>query len=86
MENIERNFTLGEKVVGLTFNPAKDEKVNKAKELMAKAIDLLEEDHNEKTDNGQGMSSWTRNVLRTAAFNAIIAGQMALVKYLTWND
>lgn len=57
---------------------------------MAEAIDLLEKDHGEKTDNGNMMSSWTRNVFRTAAFNAIIATQMALIKYLTerliiWN-
>ena len=32
------------------------------------------------------MSSWTRNVFRTSAFNAIIAAQMALVKYLTWKN
>lgn len=53
---------------------------------MAEAIDLLEQHHQEKTDNGKTMASWHRNVFRTQAFNSIISAQMALVKYLTWND
>lgn len=81
-----RELTFGEQAVGLSFNPSNLPRVDEAKKLMARAIDLLGEEHNEKTDNGQAMSSWTRNVFRTAAFNAIIAGQMALVKYLTWRN
>ena len=84
-ENMEE-LTFGQKAVGLTFNPSGDDNVTKAKQLMAEAIDLLEKDHDEKTDNGNMMSSWTRNVFRTAAFNAIVAAQMALVKYLTWKN
>jgi hypothetical protein len=79
-------LTFGEKAVGYNFNPSKQNNVDTAKQLMAKAIDLLEYHHNTITDNGKAMSSWTRNVLRTAAFTAIIAAQTALVKYLTWND
>ena len=42
MENqVERELTFGEKAVGLTFNPSGDEKVNKAKQLMAESWDLL---------------------------------------------
>lgn len=85
MENTIRLLTFGEEAVGLSFNPSNLPRVDEAKKLMARAIDLLEEEHSEKTDKGPAMSSWTRNVLRTAAFNAIIAGQMALVKYLTWS-
>ena len=84
---VEKNeLTFGEKAVGLPFNPSNDDKVSLAKQLIANTIDLLEEDHKEKTFNGQAMSSWTRNVFRTAAFNALIAAQMAVVKYLTWKD
>ena len=82
----QQELTLRKKAVGLTFNPSGEENVTKAKQLMAEAIDLLEKDHDEKTDNGNMMSSWTRNVFRTAAFNAIVAAQMALVKYLTWKN
>ena len=84
---VEKNeLTFGEKAVGLPFNPSNDDKVSLAKQLIADTIDLLEEDHKEKTFNGQAMSSWTRNVFITAAFNALIAAQMAVVKYLTWKD
>ena len=82
----QQELTFGQKAVGLAFNPSGEDNVTKAKQLMAETIDLLENDHAEKTDNGNMMSSWTRNVFRTAAFNAIIAAQMALVKYLTWKD
>ena len=82
----ERELTFGEKAVGLTFNPSGDEKVNRAKKLMADALDLLKEVEAQKTDYGNAMSSWEANVFRTNAFNKIIDAQMSLVKYITWND
>ena len=82
----EKELTFGQKAVGLTFNPSGDDKVGKAKQLCADLIDLLEADHAEKTDNGATTSSWIRNVFRTAAFNALIAAQMAVVKYITWKE
>lgn len=86
MENqAGRGLTFGEKAVGLTFNPSGDEKVNKAKRLMADAIDLLKDVEIEKTKNGNQMTSWESNVFRTNAFNKIVDAQMALVKYITWN-
>jgi hypothetical protein len=79
-------LTFGQKAVGLTFNPSGDDKVTKAKQLSASLIDLVENHHNEITDNGNKMSSWIMNVFRTAAFNALIASQMAVVKYLTYKQ
>ena len=85
MENtVRKELTFGEKAVGLTFNPSGDEKVNKAKQLMADALDLLKESEAEKTDNGNAIVSWESNVLRTEAFNSIVRAQMSLVKYITW--
>ena len=81
-----QELTNGQKLVGLTFNPSGREDVNKAKQLSADLIDLVEANHNEATDNGQARASWYRNVLRTAAINAIVTAQMAVVKILTWND
>jgi hypothetical protein len=81
----ERELTFGEKAVGLTFNPSGDEKVNKAKRIMAEALDLLKEAEEEKTDNGKAMQSWEANVFRTNAINKIVDAQMSLVKYITWN-
>lgn len=86
MENTIIGPTFGEKAVGYKFNPSGQNNVDEAKQLMAKSIDLLEREYNIATDNGRAVSSWTRSVLRTAAFNAIITAQMALVKYLTWRD
>lgn len=88
MENpsTNRELTFGEEAVGVNFNPSQLPNVDKAKQLMAEAIDLLEEDHKEKVDTIDFPPSWTRNVLRTAAFNALVAAQMALVKYLTWKN
>lgn len=82
----ERELTFGEKAVGLTFNPLGDEKINRAKRLMADALDLLKEVEAEKTDGGKAMSSWEANVFRTNAFNKIVDAKMALVNYITWNN
>ena len=84
MENKE--LTFGQKAVGVKFNPSGDEGVNKAKQLSADLIDLLKEYKNVKTDYEAKKVSWTTNVLFTAAFNAVVAAQMAVFKYLTWND
>lgn len=85
LNNTGRGLTFGEKAVGLTFYPSGDEKVNRAKQLMADALDLLKEVEAEKTDNGNAMASWEANVFRTNAFNKIVDAQMSLVKYITWN-
>jgi len=80
----ERALTFGESAVGLTFNPSGDEKVNKAKRLMADALDLLMEAESEKTDNRKYVEGWEGIVFRTNAFNKIVDAQMSLVKYITW--
>ena len=82
----QQELTFGQKAVGLLFNPSGEDNVTKAKQLMAEAIDLLEKDHAEKTNNGAGSITWFRHLFKTNAFNAIIAAQMTLVKYLTWKD
>ena len=85
MENeTKRELTFGESAVELTFNPSGDEKVNKAKRLMADALDLLKDSELEKTEYGNKMTSWEANVFRTNAFNKIVDAQMSLVKYITW--
>jgi len=89
MENqVSRGLTFGEKAVGLTFNPSGDEKVNKAKRLMADSLDLLKEAEAEKAKSSAGnkIASWEANVFRTNAFNKIVDAQMSLVKYITWKD
>lgn len=75
-----RELTFSEKAVGLTFNPSGDERVNRAKAICAELIDML------GISPSMPPSSWATNVLRTAAFNAIIAAQMAVVKFITWKE
>ena len=86
IENTVIELTFGEKAVGYAFNPSGDEDVSKAKKLIADAIDLLETVHNKKTSNGAKTTSWFHNVFRTQTFNALIAAQMAVVKFITWKE
>lgn len=72
-------LTFGQKAVGLSFNPSGDERVNRAKTICAELIDML-------GLPPENLSSWVTSVFRTAAFNAIIAAQMAVVKFITWKE
>lgn len=88
LEKEQPELTFGQLAVGLKFNPSGDETVNKAKQLCADLIDLVEQkmEFNETTKEAGTRLSWTTNVFRTAAFNAIIASQIAVVKFLTWKN
>jgi len=77
--------TQGMELVGYSFNPSNLPQVDKAKKLSATLIDMVLIDHEIKTESGNKMVSWNRNILKTAAINAIIAAQMAIVKILTWS-
>lgn len=90
---MEIKQTFGQEAVGLTFNPSGNDKVDKAKQLAAELIDLLESDYSEKTTstvNKEGDKinevGWTTHALFLAAFNETVAAQMAVVKFLTWKD
>ena len=52
---------------------------------MAEAIDLVEEDYAERTDNGHTICSRETASFRTNAVMETITAQMAIVKYLTWS-
>jgi hypothetical protein len=84
MEDTVIPLTYGEQLVGLTFNPSGDERVIKAKKLMAQTIDLVEEAHNERTDGGNIVCSRETATFRTNAVVETVTAQMAIVKYLTW--
>ena len=86
-ENMEE-LTFGQKAVGLPFNPSGDVTVTRVKQLCAELIDIVEQkiEFDESTKPEGTRLSWATNVFRTAAFNAIIAAQMAVVKFLTWKN
>lgn len=75
--NVSRHMTFGEKLVGLTFNPSGDQKVQRIKELAAEMADLLEEVN--KTQE----SSYLGNTFYGGAIRRILDAQMYSVKFLT---
>lgn len=83
---IDKPITRGMELVGITFNPSGLKSVNKAKQLSANLIDMVLDNHDKVTDNGNKMASWNRNILKTLAVTAVVQAQMAVVKILTWND
>jgi hypothetical protein len=76
-QELPKELSFGQKLVGLTFNPSGDEKVQRAKELCAELADLLNE-HNEmqtQTQFSQRLFSHT--------VGEILNAQMNVVKVLT---
>lgn len=80
-DETERELTFGEKTVGITFNASIDPQVDHVKRLCATLIDIIS-----AVKVGNPSPSWAQNVFFTAAFNAVIAAQMAVVKYITWKE
>lgn len=73
-----RVLTFGEKLVGLTFNPSGDPKVQREKELCAELADLLNE-HNEAN---QPTTAFNQRLF-SHAVGEILNAQMNVVKVLT---
>lgn len=70
-------FTFGQKLVGIGFNPSADPKVQRAKELCAELADLLN-DHNNETEQTQFSQR-----LFSHAVGEVLNAQMTVVKVLT---
>lgn len=81
MDLQETVLSYGQKAVWLSFNPSGDERVNKAKELFAQAIDLMVEVRNEQ-------NTWPseRSRLASVAITEAQTAQMWAVKAITWKD
>lgn len=83
MDNAEANQvngpgpTFGQQLVGLTFNPSGDPKVQRAKELCAELADIL--DGHVKTTLPTDLS----RMLAGHAVGEILNAQMCVVKVLT---
>lgn len=71
------SMSFGQKLVGLTFNPSGDQKVQRIKELAAEMADLLEQVN--KTQE----SSYLGNTFYGGAIRRILDAQMYSVKFLT---
>lgn len=72
-----RELTFGEKLVGLNFNPANDDKVSKAKRLCADLADLLNDEHLSRQESMLGTQLFNH------AAGEILNAQMNVVKVLT---
>lgn len=75
-----RELTFGERLVGITFNPSGDAKVQRAKELCSELADLISNDYLSKE------SSALHSVLFNHAVGEILNAQMNVVKVLTFKN
>jgi hypothetical protein len=72
-----RELSFGEKLVGLNFNPANDDKVSKAKRLCADLADLVMENYNNRE------TTMLEGRLINHTIGEILNAQMNVVKLLT---
>jgi len=74
-----RELTFGEKLVGLTFNPSGDEKVQRAKELCAELADLIYKNYDSKEEVTD-----FHDYLYEHTVGEILNAQMNVVKLITF--
>lgn len=74
----QRPMTFGEKLVGLTFNPSNDSKVDNAKRLCAALADLVNDHHNNGSEHTE-----LQPQLYNHTIGEILNAQMNVVKVLT---
>jgi len=72
-----RELTFGEQLVGLTFNPSGDPKVQRAKELCAELADLVKPEMN-------ATANPLKRMLSEHTIGEILNAQMNVVKVLTF--
>jgi hypothetical protein len=78
MSETIQSMSFGQKLVGITFNPSGDEKINKAKTLCAELADLVHENY---MDSETG--STHADILYNHTIGEILNAQMNVVKLLT---
>lgn len=71
------SLTDGQKLMGVTFNPSKDPRVDDVKNAFASIADLVFE-------QGTPDNSYNFNLIRGCSLHALIHGQMDVVKLLTF--
>lgn len=77
--NANRGLTFGQKAVGINFNPGGDPEVNKAKQIMADAIDQMNDLRNESNSPEARRHA-------AIAITELESAQMRMVKAITWKD
>lgn len=79
MKDSKEEMSFGEKLVGLTFNPSGDEKIQKAKELCAELANLIYDDYDSKEEVTDFY-----DYLYEHTIGEILNAQMNVVKLLTF--
>lgn len=75
----ERQLTFGEQLVGITFNPSNNLRVQRVKELCAELAEILHDDAGRSND-------WPlHKTLYNHALGEILNAQMNVVKVITLN-
>jgi hypothetical protein len=80
----QTELSFGEKLVGLSFNPSENEKVDRAKKLFAEAADLLKE-HIIEVREKEGLTTMGADLF-SHAIGEILNAQMCTVKILTFTE
>lgn len=78
-EQPTREFTFGEQLVGLNFNPSNDPRVDRVKQVCAELADLIK---SEMTPS----ASTLKKMLMEQAIAEILDAQMYAVKVLTFKN
>lgn len=73
------NKSLGQKLVGISFNPSSLTTVDEAKQKSAELIDLVH-------DSMEGAASEEALMIHNEAISRIMDAQMWAVKAITWKD
>lgn len=72
-----RNFTVGESIVGITFNPSEDARVKKIKEASANLIDIILEIDRDRVEG----TAFQQEVFNASVMK-VLEAQMLAVKAL----
>jgi hypothetical protein len=87
----KETLTFGEQLVGLTFNPSGNQKVQRAKELCAELADLVNQDYENPYYEGDlknGIAPGYQDQIKESLFQhtigEILNAQMNAVKLLTF--
>ena len=82
MEDDKIGGTFGDKLVGLTFNPSNDEKVQRVKEICAELANIA---NDYWCRDAYSEKSFLENQIYNNAIGEILNAQMNVVKLLTFN-
>lgn len=85
-EATSRQQTFGDALVGRSFNPSKNPKVDRLKDLFAEAADIVKEEQDRRNQymrNAQDPNTKVSEVVFGAVYQVILDAQMCTVKAVT---